>query len=200
VVGIDAGLQSLLATHDGQLLDNPRWLRSSLKKLRFAQRTVARRKKGSQRRRKAVRQVARLHEHIANQRRDFWHKITTTLTSRYSLIAVEDLNLDFMIQNHHLSLSASDAALGMFFQFLNSKAEEAGCQVVEVNPFRTSQRCSGCGEIVHKDLSVRVHHCPHCQLELDRDVNAARNILNLALAPLGRSGQDLTWLVTAGVS
>jgi len=180
-VGVDVGLKSLLALSDGTTVDNPRWMRGNLRKLRVAQRQLSRRKKGSNRRRKAARQVARLHERITNQRRDFWHKTTKHMADTYSLIAIEDLTLNFMRQNRHLSLSASDAGLGMFRQLLEYKAENAGSQVVTVNPRNTSQMCSGCGEVVPKKLSVRTHACPVCGLIEGRDVNAARNILALAL-------------------
>ena len=187
-MGIDVGLHSLLAFSDGELVDNPRWLRSSLSELRRKQRRLARRKKGSHRRRKAALQVAKQHEHIANQRRDFWHKVTRELAETHTLMAIEDLTLSFMTHNHHIALSAHDAGLGLFRQLLESKAEEAGSQVVAVNPAHTSQRCSGCGKIVRKDLSIRTHHCPHCDLVLDRDVNAAVNILHLArTGPSGRN-------------
>jgi len=199
-IGIDMGLRSLLATSEGELIDNPRWLRASLDKLRVAQRRVSRRKKGSKRWCKAVRQVARLHEKIANQRNDYWHKLTRELAGSYSLIAIEDLNLKFINTNRHLSLSSHDAGLGMFTEMLAYKVEETGCQLVEVNPAYTSQRCSQCGVLVEKSLSVRVHHCPCCGLVLDRDVNAARNVLTSAFNSLGRSDQDLTWAVAPGVS
>jgi putative transposase len=176
-VGIDMGLHSLLALSDGRLVENPRWLRHSLADLRVAQRRLSRRKRGSSRRRKAAQQVARLHERVANQRRDFWHKVTHTLVNTYDLIAIEDLTLAFMTHNEHLALSAHDAGLGLFRQFLEYKAESAGTQVIAVAPHYTSQICSGCGAVVEKDLSVRTHDCPHCGLQLDRDVNAARNIL-----------------------
>ena len=182
-VGIDMGLYHLLALSDGTLVENPRWLRQSLAQLRVAQRRLARRKKGSTHRRKAAAQVARLHERVANQRRDFWHKTTRQLVDVYGLIALEDLSLAFMTANHPLALSAHDAGLAEFQQLLAYKAEEAGTQVVTVNPAFTSQACSACGGVVQKDLSVRVHVCPDCGLTLDRDVNAARNILMLAVNP-----------------
>lgn len=193
-MGVDMGLHSLLALSDGTRVDNPRWLRHSLAKLRKAQRRLARRKKGSRRRRKAAFQVAKLHEHIAHQRRDFWHKLTRELVATYSLIALEDLTLRFMTANHHLALSAHDAGLGEFQQLLRYKAEEAGTELVLVKPAYTSQVCSDCGVMVEKDLSIRVHRCPHCGLELDRDINAARNVLILALnsARTGRSGRNVS--------
>ena len=199
-IGIDMGLKSLLATSEGYLFDNPHWLRESLAKLRIAQRRVGRRKKGSKRRYKAVKQVARLHEKIANQRNDYWHKATRALAQSHSLIAIEGLNLKFMNRNRHLALASHDAGLGIFTQLLAYKVEETGCQLVVVNPAYTSQMCSGCGEIVEKDLTVRVHNCHHCGLELDRDVNAARNIRERAFSPLGLSGQDGTWAITPSVS
>src|SRR5207253_7252278 len=139
--------------------------------------------KGSHRRKDKRLLVAKLHEHIANIRRDFWHKITYWLVHTYGLIVLEDLNLSFMLRNRHLSLSAHDASLGVFQELLTYKAVEAGSHVTLVHPANTSQACSGCGEIVEKGLTVRVHQCPNpdCLLELDRDLNAARNILNLAL-------------------
>ena len=181
-VGIDVGLHSLLALSNGTLIDNPRWLRQGLSKLRTAQRRLSRRKKFSSGWRKAARQVGKLQEHVANQRRDFWHKTTTDLAKKYSLIAVEDLNLSFMTRSGNLSLSAHDASLGMFRQMIQYKVENTGAEVVGVNPRNTSQTCSGCGVIVAKGLNVRVHHCPDCGVELDRDVNAARNILALGLS------------------
>jgi putative transposase len=192
-VGIDMGLKSLLATSDGILVENPQWLRESQSQLRIAQRKVARRKKGSNRRRKAVQQVANLHEKIANQRKDYWHNVARELANHYSLVALEDLNLKFMSRNKHLALSSYDAGLGMFTQLIAYKVEETGGQLVVVNPAYTSQTCSKCGVIVEKSLAVRVHRCPECGLELDRDVNAARNILQKAFVALGLSVQDLTW-------
>lgn len=200
-VGIDMGLSSLLALSDGSLIENPRWLRSDLAKLRIAQRRLHRRKKGSKRRRKAAQQVATLYEKITNKRRDFWHKLTRNLVDQYGLIGIENLTLEFMTHHPRLALSAHDASLGLFQQLLVYKAEEAGTEVIAVKPQYTSQCCSTCGELVKKDLSVRIHQCPHCGLSIDRDINAAINILNLALnKPLGRSGQDRTWAVAPSVS
>ncbi|GAB4413396.1 MAG: RNA-guided endonuclease TnpB family protein [Anaerolineae bacterium] len=180
-VGIDRGLHHLLALSDGATVDNPRWLRRSLARLRVAQRRMARRSKGSRGWREAAYQAARLHERIANQRRDFWHKLTRQLADTYSLIALEDLRLSFMTANRHLALSAHDAGLAEFGQLLAYKAESAGTQVVTVNPAYTSQVCAACGAVVEKDVSVRVHRCPACGYTADRDVNAAQNILTLAV-------------------
>ena len=133
-VGIDMGLKSLLALSHGATMDNPRWLRGSLKRLRVLNRKLARQKKGGTNWRKTAYQLARLHGKIANQRRDFWHKTTRQLVNQYDLICIENLTLGFMTANRHLALSAHDAALGEFRNMLAYKAEEAGRQVVSVPP------------------------------------------------------------------
>lgn len=181
-VGIDMGLKSLLALSDGTLIDNPRWLRVSQKRLRVLNRKLARQKKGGTNWRKTADQLAGLHSRIANQRGDFWHKTTRQLVNQYDLICIENLTLGFMTANRRLALSAHDAALGEFRSLLAYKAEEAGKFVVPVPPQYTSQVCSGCETIVAKSLRVRMHRCDGCGLELDRDVNAARNILALGLS------------------
>lgn len=177
-VGIDIGLRHALALSDGQFIDSPRHLQRSLAKLRVLQRTVERRQKGSQRWKKAVRQVARQHERIANQRRDFWHKITRWLVDTYGAIALEELSLQFMLRNGHVSRAAHDTALGIFYELLAYKAVEAGCELAFVDPRNTTQMCSGCSCLVPKDWHIRVHACPHCGLVIDRDINAALNILS----------------------
>jgi putative transposase len=200
-VGIDLGLKSLTALSTGELINNPRWLRESLAKLRRLQRHASRQVKGSSRQCKTYRQVARLHEKVSNQRTDYLHKISNALVAKNDLIAIENLSLGFMNRNGHLSLSSHDAGFGLFRQMLEYKAEEAGIQVFAVNPSNTTRACSGRGSIVPKGWSVRVHRCPDCGLVLDRDVNAAGNILRLALQnPLGRSGQALTCPVGESVA
>lgn len=186
-VGIDVGLKSLLALSDGRLIDNPHWLRESLRKLRIAQRRLSRRKKFGSGWRKARVQVAKLHTHIANQRRDFWHKQTTQLATAYRLIAIENLNLAFMTRNHKLARTTHDAALGLFRQMLTYKVENTGALLVAVPPANTTQACSSCGSIVPRALSVRIHGCDTCGLTLDRDVNAAINILALGLSVEART-------------
>lgn len=198
-VGVDVGIHHALALSDGVIIDSLHSLQQSLKRLRVLQRTVARRKRGSNRRRKAVQQLAKQHEKIANQRRDFWHKVTRYLVDTYGMIALENLNLTFMLRNQNLARAAHDVGLGVFRELLDYKAIEAGVEIITVAPQYTSQVCSGCACLVEKDLSVRVHQCPECSLVLDRDVNAAINILKLALNdlqdhhPPGQGGQALTW-------
>jgi putative transposase len=202
-VGIDMGITHALALSDGGVADSPKYLKRAQKKLRRAQRKVARRKKSSKRREKAVKLLAKQHEKIANQRRDWWHKVTYNLVANYGWIAIEDLNLQFMLRNAKLARAAHDVGLGLFTELLTYKAVEAGCQVVRVPAQDTSQMCSGCGEIVEKDLSVRVHDCPHCGLVIDRDINAAINILrrSFLLYPAGlrRSGQNVGAVETVRV-
>jgi putative transposase len=185
VVGIDMGIRHALALSDGTTLDSPKCLQQLLAKVRRLQRQVARRKKGSRRRRQAIRQLAKQQEHMANQRRDWWHKVTRQLVDNYDTIVIEDLRLNFMLQacpegrrNGNLARSAHDVSLGMFRELLGYTAMEAGVEIVTVSPAYTSQLCGGCGCLVPKSLGVRTHSCPDCGLTLDRDVNAALNILS----------------------
>lgn len=186
-IGLDMGISNLITTSDGEFFAPPKYLRQSERKIRVQQRTVARRKKGSKRRRKAIKNLQRTHEHIANQRKDTAHKIARYLVNNYDLIAIENLNTQGLLKNHNLAKSIADAAWNTFVTILSFKAEEAGRQVAKVDPRYTSQQCSTCGEIVKKDLSVRVHDCPRCGLKIDRDVNAAINIL----ARTGPSGVNV---------
>jgi len=179
-IGIDIGLRHALALSDGKFYDAPKFMRSTQKKLRREQRSLSRRKKGGNSRRKQVQRVARLHERIEGQRKLYWHTVTRELVERFGMIAIESLRLDFMTRNKHTAKAAHDIGLGIFRQLLDYKAIEAGVDVIEVNAQYTSQECSGCGAIVPKELSEREHHCPECGLVLDRDVNAARNILQRA--------------------
>ena len=188
-IGIDVGISSFATLSDGTQIDNFKYYESTQKKLRVAQRRVARRKKGSNRRRKAVLQLKKIHQKIRNQRNDFQHKISTWLVRNYDLIAVEKLNILGMSRGI-LAKQVQDASWSSFFQKLKSKAECAEKMLIEVNPNGTSQICSSCGETVKKDLSVRVHHCHNCNLEINRDENAALNILRLGL-----SLKDVTYSV-----
>jgi putative transposase len=182
VVGIDVGLCSYAALSTGELIANPRNLKAGLGKLRRCQRKVARRKRGSNGRRKAVRLLQKAHAHVRNQRSDFQHKLSRRLVNTYGLIAVEDLNIKGLSKGM-LALSVNDASWGAFLTKLAYKAEEAGGELVRVNPNRTSQVCSRCGCLpdVPKTLADRIHSCS-CGLVIDRDVNAARNILRLGLS------------------
>jgi putative transposase len=176
-IGLDVGLKVFLADSEGVMVENPRNYRRGQKRLAHAQRTVCRRKKGSHRRRKASREVACKHLKMSRQRRDFHFKTAKQYAERYSRICVEDLNIVGMVKNHHLAKSIHDASWSAFLDILTDKAERAGHVVVRVPARFTTQKCSGCGEYVQKSLSVRTHLCPSCGLVEDRDVNAAKNIL-----------------------
>jgi putative transposase len=177
-VGIDMGITHALALSNGVVFDSPKHPQQSLAKLRRLQRRVTRRTKGSHRWHKAAHQLAKQQEHIANQRRDWWHKVTCKLVDTYGTIVLENLNLNFMLQNGNLARAAHDVSLGIFRELLDYKAIEVGVAIITVDRAYTSQACSSCGSIVQKSLSIRIHHCPDCGLILDRDINAARNILS----------------------
>jgi len=179
-VGIDVGIKSFAVDSDGGVVDNPKFFRKSEKLLRQRQRSLARKEPGSKNRANARLLVAKTHQKITNQRRDFLHKTANRYIQNYETITVESLKIKNMVRSRHLSKSISDVSWGTFFELLSCKAGEAGRTVFRVNPKDTSQLCSGCGERVPKELSERTHRCPKCGLVLDRDLNAALNILNRA--------------------
>ncbi|MCY0880915.1 MAG: transposase [Firmicutes bacterium] len=181
-VGIDLGVKHLAITSDGELYDPPKFLRKAERQWRQKQRAVSRKKKGSRRRRTAVRQLAQAHEHIANQRKDYAHKVSRQIVNGYSLIAVENLNVQGMMKNHHLAKSIVDASWHQLVAYTTYKAAEAGRRVVLVDPKNTSQLCARWETLVPKKLSKRIHRCDHCGYVQDRDINAAENILKRALA------------------
>jgi putative transposase len=183
-VGIDVGLSSFATLSTGERIANPRYANAARAKVTHAARRVSRRRRGSNRRRKAVHLLAKAKQTEARARRDFHHKTARTLVDRYAHISVEDLRVANMVRNHHLARSISDAGWAQFRSILEAKAEEAGSQVAKVNPRNTSQMCSGCGQIVAKSLGVRWHLC-ECGTSLDRDHNAALNILRAGQAPRG---------------
>jgi putative transposase len=207
-IGIDVGVEKFAALSNGEFIDNPRFFRKDEKAVKKAQRKLAREKRGSQQRRKAKKVVSRIHERIANRRHDFVHQTARKIVDRFGFMAVEKLNVKNMSQSPKpkqddatgeflpgvpkslwgghaakagLNKSILDAAWSMFRSVLTSKAESAGRKLVEVNPAFTSQDCSGCGYRASKKLSERWHFCPKCGLSLDRDTNAAVNILHLGL-------------------
>lgn len=184
-IGVDVGLNAFVVDSDGQRIPNPRHYRKSEKTLGKHQRILSRHKKGSKRRAKQREIVARTHERIANQRKDFQFKTVHRMLLGCDEVAVENLTITNMLKNHYLAKSISDAGWGSFRLKLQSKAESAGKQLTTVKPHYTSQKCSGCEAIVPKLLSVRVHDCPHCGLVIDRDHNAAINIKKAAVALRG---------------
>lgn len=184
-IGLDLGLRFFLADSEGKTIRAPQFFRQAEANLRVKQRTLSRRKKGGHRRRKAAKEVARLHLTIRRQRRDWLFKTAKPYAERYSQIMVENLNIFGMLKNHHLAKSISDAAWNEFLEILEYKAENAGSQVIKVPAHYTSQKCSACGAIVPKSLSVRTHICGYCGFITDRDVNAAKNILKAGAQPSG---------------
>jgi putative transposase len=169
------------------VVDNPHWYRNAQTKLRILQRKVSRRKIGGSNRRKAVFALQCQHEYIANCRKDFLNKLAHSLITRYDFIALENLQIKGMVRNHHLSKSILDAGWGYLKQRLIDKAAEAGRQVVLVKPSYTSKTCSSCG-VSFEDLSLadRWIACS-CGLSIDRDINAALNILWVGRTHWGKS-------------
>ena len=186
-VGIDAGLLSFITLSSGEKVENPRFFKTEEKALARVQRRLSKQEKGSRERRRRRKAVALRHERIKNKRKDFTHKLSHRLTHAYGVIAIEDLNINNMQRDNFtcLNKSIADAAWRSFFDMLCYKAECAGRTVLKVNPAYTSQTCSRCGYRQKLKLSDRTFHCPCCALSLDRDTNAAQNILSLGLQTLG---------------
>ncbi|GIV87638.1 MAG: transposase [Chloroflexus sp.] len=190
-VGIDVGRESFATLSNGVQIANPRSYRVAERKLKQAQRRLARRVKGSNRSRKARTLLAKAHLKVKRARRDFAHKIARALVNEDDHIAVEKLNIRGMVRNHPLATSIHDAGWGIFLNILLAKAASAGRVVVEVNPAGTSHVCAQCGETVPKRLAVRWHSCPYCGCELHRDHTAALNILKKGGGTAFREAQPL---------
>lgn len=179
-VGIDVGLKTFATMSNGDTIANPRFARKAERKIAHAQRAVSRKVKGSRNRRKAVNRLQQVYERVSNLRSNFTHHASKEIVTQYQFIAVEDLEITDMVGGR-FAKSILDAAWGQFTQRLAYKAESAGCIFVRVEPRGTTQECSQCGTVVPKDIRVRVHSCPSCGLTIDRDLNAARNVLQRAL-------------------
>ena len=178
-VGIDLGLNHFVATSDGEFFDHPKPMKNISKKRKALARQFSKTKKRSGNRNKARIRLARLDEKIANVRNDFGWKLCRALIQKYKTIYIEDLNVNGMMKNHQLAGAITDVSWTDFTSKLLYMAESAGGKVVKVNPRNTSQLCSECGKIVEKELGTRTHNCPNCNLKMDRDTNAARNILSI---------------------
>ena len=179
-VGLDLGLINFAVLSDGTTVKNPRHLRKYEDILKKKQQDLSFKKKGGKNRIKAKRKLAILHERVRNTRKDFLHKLSRQLVHSHSLIALEDLASQEMAEKR-FGKSINDVGWSIFTNILSYKAEEAGCEVLFVNPKNTSKDCSRCGVEVSKELHERQHNCPSCGLSIDRDLNAAINILNRCL-------------------
>ena len=189
-IGIDVGLDRFATLSNGKKIGNPRFFCRADKEISRSRRKVAKSEKGTKKNAKDTKAAARIHERIKFKRHDFAHKLARSLVNKYGLIAVEDLTINLMVRDNFLAKSIYDAAWSQFRHCLSYKAEEAGRILVAVNPAYTSQDCSECGYRLRKTLSQRRHRCPSCGLDIDRDENAARNILRLGLQSQPKHGQE----------
>jgi putative transposase len=176
---IDLGIEAFATLSNGTRIFHRGWYRNAERRLKKAQRRVSRRKKGSIRRRKAIKLLARAHQKVKRQRADFHHKIALSLVQTYDMVYYDDLQTANMLKNHFLAKSISDASWAASLNILSFKAVCAGRRVFAVPTAYTSQRCSGCGGLVQKGLSVCWRTCPDCGTSLHRDHSAAKNIERL---------------------
>lgn len=186
------GLKEFYTDSNGHTEPNPRFYRTALKRLKFRQRRVSRKKKGeAANRKKAINRLGRVHLKISRQREEHAKRVARCVIQSNDLVAYEDLRVKNLVKNHCLALSINDAGWYQFRKWLEYFGVKFGRVTVAVNPAYTSQQCSNCGNYVKKSLSTRTHAC-QCGFFLDRDWNAALNILNLALSTIGHMG---TWIV-----
>ena len=192
-VGIDTGIKTFATLSDGTEIENPKHLKSNIKRLKVLQKRASKKQKGSANRKKANLQVARLHEKIANQRLDFLHKTTTAIAKQYDTVACENLNIAGMMKNHKLAQSIADLGLGKFYTLLQYKMAEQGGNYLEIGRFEPSSKMCRCGAInKNLQLSDREWVCSECGTINQRDILAANNILKFALNPKNKSGQVLS--------
>jgi len=185
VVGVDVGLKEFLTTSEGEAVPVQQHYQLAQRHLAHQQCCLSRQKEGSNRYKKQQNKVARIHQRIARQRQDFHYRTAHDLVKKYDLIAVEDLKVKNLARNSKLAKSIYDVAWSAFITILEAVAVKRGVHVVKVPPHGTSQDCSGCGVKVPKTLSIRTHECHKCGLTMDRDENAAINILHRALNAVG---------------
>jgi putative transposase len=184
MVGLDLGLKSMVITSDGHTHGNPKFFAKEEKKLARAQRKLSKKKQGSKNRAKARQKVANIHARIAERRRDYQHKLSTTIIRENQVVCVESLQVKYMVQNHCLAKAISDVGWGEFVRQLEYKARWYGRTLVKIDKFYpSSKRCHDCGHILDS-LSLDIRHwvCPECGVAHDRDINAAKNVLAAGLA------------------
>ncbi len=190
-IGVDLGLESLIATTDGAKVHHPQFLRKAEGRLKRTQRKLSRTRKGSENRERARLLLAVHSAKVSRQRRDFNHKLSADLVRRHDLIALEDLKIRNMVRNHALSKSINDAGWGQLRRFTEYKATQEGKLVVKVPPAYTTQECCSCSTLNQVPLSVRVFDCRGCGRTLDRDLNAAWIVLKRGLAQVGQDMPEL---------
>ncbi len=195
-IGVDVGTATFATLSDGSKVKNPRFFKRDAKRLADAQRRLEKVAKGTPERIKRKKIIAHIHERIANKRSDFAHKLSRHWVNTYGAIVLEKLNIVSMMEEHtivfgnKLNKSIADVAWNQLAQFTAYKAEDAGRLFLQVDPRNTSKRCSRCSMLVPKTLADRTHSCPHCGLVLDRDHNAAINILALGLQRINAGSPD----------
>ncbi len=199
-VGIDLGVKHLAVTSEKEFIEHPKFLQKLEKRLKREQKKLSRKEKGSTNFEKQKKRVAKIHERIKNARRDFLHKLSKYLVDNYDLISFENLDIPALVENNRLAKLILDAGWGTLITFATYKAVMAGARVVRVNPAYTTQICSVCGQKVPKTLADRIHKCPNCGVELDRDYNASVNILKRGFTHLtgGRVGATRTYACGEG--
>ena len=186
-IGLDVGLSSFYTDNEGNKVENPQFLRKSEKRLKTLQRRLSKKTKGSKNREKARQRLAKGHLKISRQRKDFAVKLARCVVHSNDVIAYEDLRVKHLVKNHCLAKSINDAAWYQFREWIEYFGVKYGKITIAVSPNYTSQNCSRCGEMVKKSLSTRTHVCP-CGCVLDRDENAAINILKKGLSTVGHTG------------
>ena len=187
--GFDIGNKTLITFSDGETVDNPRFLRKQLQKIKTLQNQLKRKKKFSNNWKKIQKQVATVHEKVASQRKDYLHKVTTKMAESHSLLSTEKLNVESMLrkgkskQKKGLNREILSASYNMIMRMLEYKVEETGTELVimDTRKLKPTQRCSGCGNVEKKTLAVREHQCQSCGVEIDRDINSAVVCLKEAL-------------------